>query len=208
MSQIQTGFVVDGQVFQTRALATAYLQRPAQLAALKAVTGNDVDLSNWLIDNKTAISDAFEAAKVKRVTKSEKNQLEKALNAVVEAASTNKHFLFIAENHKAILESFRWPSVKRGDESEQEATIRQAFIDLIGEDNLPLVDWVISNKEPILIALAAGEPKREVSPKATEALAAYRAKKAAEKAEKEAAEKATAADDVVQDGGEAVESAE
>ena len=56
-------------------------------------------------------------------------------------------------------------------------------------DNVELVDWILGNKDAILEGFQAGVVKREVNPKAQDALAAYRAKKAAEKAAKEAAEK-------------------
>jgi hypothetical protein len=55
------------------------------------------------------------------------------------------------------------------------------------EGNEELAEWIIKNKDKVLDAYQAGVVKREINPAAAEALAAYRAKKAAEKA---AAEKA------------------
>ena len=142
---------------------------------------------SWLCDNRTDIAETFESTKIKRVTKSEKKALEKALEAV--KAAGDKAFAFIADNAEAILESFRWPSVKRGTEEEQAAQLRANFMALTG-DNVELTDWVLSNKEAVLEAFEAGKVKREISPKAAEGLAAYQAKRAAEKAAKAAAEAA------------------
>jgi hypothetical protein len=66
------------------------------------------------------------------------------------------------------------------DEETKAAAIAEK-LSAIAEGNQDLVKFIISNKDAIFSAYAAGVEKREVNPKATEALAAYRAKKAAEK---------------------------
>lgn len=188
MSQVlKTGFQTpDGKLFDTKAEALDYMRRPLKEAALNKLNGDNAELTAWLLEQEEAIGNTFESTKIRRVTKSEKKQLEKALAAI--KAADDKHFAFVADNVEAIMESFRWPSVKRGTEEEQAATIKAGFMALT-DDNAELVDWIIENKDSILEAYQAGVVKREVNPKAASALAEYRAKKAAEKA---AAEKAAA----------------
>lgn len=177
------------KLFDTKAQAMEFLQRPKQTEAFQSFVGDNAPLIEWLLDNRTEIEGAFESAKIKRVTKSEKNALKKALDAV--KAAEDKNFVFLVENSEAVLNSFRWPSVKRGSEEEQAATIKKAIMALTG-DNAELSDWIIANKTQILEAYEAGAVKREVSPQAAAGLAKWRAeqeaKKAAEKAAEEAAE--------------------
>lgn len=168
----------DGKAFDTKAEAMDYLRRPLKAAALNKLNGNNEELTNWLLDNEDSIGATFESTKIRRVTKSEKKQLEKSLEAVV--AAGDKAFSFLIDNAAAIAESFRWPSVKRGDATEQAATIKAGFMSLTG-DNAELADWLIGNKDSVLEAFQAGVQKREVSPKAAEALAKYRAEQAAKK---------------------------
>lgn len=180
MTNLSQKFVTeDGKAFDTKAEAMDYLRRPLKAAALNKINGDNKELTDWLLDNEEAIGGTFESTKIRRVTKSEKKQLEKALEAVT--AAGDKAFGFLIDNAAAIAESFRWPSVKRGDATEQAATIKAGFMSLTG-DNAELADWLIGNKDAILEAFEAGVVKREVSPKAAEALAKYRAEKAAQKA--------------------------
>ena len=182
---LKTGYQTpDGKLFDTKAEAMDYMRKPQIVAALNKLNGNNAELTDWLHANQEAIETTFESTKIRRVTKSEKKQLDKALAAI--AAAGDKAFAFVTDNLAAVSESFRWPSVKRGTEEEQAATIRAGFMALTSE-NVELVDWIIGNKDALLEAFQAGVIKREVNPKAADALAAYRAKKAAEKAEKEAA---------------------
>lgn len=174
----------DGQLFDTKAEATDHLRRPLITAALNKLDGNNSELTNWLIDNQNDIEAGFEATSVQRVTKSEKKQLEKALDAI--KASNDRAFSFVATNAASVLESFRWPSVKRGTKEEQAKTIHDGFMKITG-DNKDLSDWIIANEVALLEAFRAGIVKREVNPKAADALAAYRAKRAEQKAELEAA---------------------
>jgi hypothetical protein len=175
------------KLFDTKAEATEFLQRPKQTEAFKAFVGENPELITWLLDNRADIEGAFESAKIKRVTKSEKKALEKALDAV--KAAEDKNFAFLVENRTAILESFRWPSVKRGSEEEQAAMVRKAVM-AATEDNAELTDWIVANKTQILEAYEAGAIKREVSPQAAEGLAKWRAEQAAKREQEKAAEEA------------------
>ena len=177
----------DGSVklFDTKAEAMEYLQRPKQTEAFKAFVGDNPDLITWLLDNRGEVENAFESAKIKRVTKSEKNALKKALDAI--KAAEDKSFAFVVDNSEAILNSFRWPSVKRGSEEEQAAMIMKAVTEATG-DNAELATWIVSNKDAILEAYEAGAIKREVSPQAAAGLAKWRAEQEAKKAAEKAAE--------------------
>lgn len=185
---IQQGFMTpDGKVFATKAEAVDHIRRPLKTEALLKIAGADNgELVEWLIDNQESIEATFESTKIRRVTKSEKKQLEKALEAV--KAAGDKAFGFIIENMEAIADSFRWPSVKRGTEEEQAATIKAGFM-VMTENNSDLSDWIIANKEAVLEAYQAGVVKKQLAPNAAKGLAEYQAKK---RAEKEAAAKAAA----------------
>jgi hypothetical protein len=176
-------FSVGGRTFATKAEAMAFIRRPKILNALKLITKGKEDLANFLIDNQEGIEIAFETGTIKRVTKSEAGRLAKALAAVVEA--NDPHAKFIIDNAAAIQESFRWPSVKRMNPEEKLAAAQLSLMALT-ENNEGLTNWIITNKEAIIEAYTAGVEKRQISDKATEALAAYREKKAQEKLDKEA----------------------
>lgn len=184
MNQLVQKFVltVDGKdlVFDTRAEAQDYLRRPKIKAALANVTGGNAELSDWLIAHQEKVEAAFESGTIRRVTKSEHNKLAKALEELKEKLPKN----FVSENAGAVLDSFRWPAVKRMSE-EEKATLAKNTLVVTAEGNAELADWIIAHKDAILEAYQAGVEKRQVNPKAAEALAAYRAKKAAEKAESE-----------------------
>jgi dsDNA-binding SOS-regulon protein len=169
----------DGVQHDSKAAANDHLRGPKVLAALMVVTDNNQELSDWLLGNQDTVNDAFETGTIKRVTKSEHNKLVKAVDAIVE--SGDKAFAFVVENAQAVKDSFRWPSVKRMTDEEKAS---QALLTLkaASDNNEDLSNWVIGNKDAILEAFNAGKVKRVVSPKAAEALAAYRARKAAEKA--------------------------
>jgi len=133
---------------------------------------------------------AFETGTIRRVTKSDHNKLRKSLEALKEHSDEHK-LNFLIENSDAILDSFRWPSVKRMDDTEKAVVARNTLL-AATDNNEQLVDWILGNKDMILSAYEAGIEKRQINEKAANALAEYRAKKAAEKAEK-AAKEATAA---------------
>ena len=176
----------DGKTFDTKAEAIAYLRRPKIKEALLKVTGNNVELSDWLVEHQEQVEVAFETGTIRRVTKSEANKLSKALDHIAEALVGDKAAAFVVENIGAIKDSFRWPSVKRMDDAEKATAARNSLV-AASEGNEELATWIIENKAAVLEAFEAGVEKRQVNPKAQEALAAYRAKKAAEKAAAEVA---------------------
>lgn len=179
MSELKQVYVLDGKIFDTKAEAEDYIRLPKVRAALVVLTKNNKELSDWLIENQESVEQAFDTGTIKRVTKSEKNKLGKALVALGE--TTEPKLAFLRDNADAILESFRWPSVKRMTDEEKAVAARNTLV-AASEGNTDLAEWVMANKDGILEAYAAGKVKREINPKAAEALAAYRAKKAAEKA--------------------------
>lgn len=186
MSEVTKAFATpDGKIFATMAEATEYMRRPKVVEALKKIVDDNDELVDWIADNREEIAAAFDAGKVKRVSKSEKNQLEKALKAIVEA--NEPKFKFVVDNHAAIADSFRWPKVTRMDDAEKEAAIKAALTELAGE-NEEIADFIISSKEQLLEAFSAGKVKREINPKAREGLARYQEEQKRLKAEREAAE--------------------
>jgi hypothetical protein len=144
------------------------------------VTGGNAELSDWLIENQEKVEVAFETGTIRRVTKSEHNKLSKALDALKEIQGNSK-IAFLQENAGAILDSFRWPSVKRMDEAEKATAARNTLV-AASEGNEKLAEWVLGNKDAILAAYEAGIEKKQINAKAQEGLAAYRAKMAAQKA--------------------------
>jgi succinate dehydrogenase flavin-adding protein (antitoxin of CptAB toxin-antitoxin module) len=189
---IQSGYVVDGQFFATKAEAQAYLRRPKVLEALNKLFGNEpnADLAQWLLENQESLEEAFDTGTVRMVRKTERNQLNKAGEALKEFfadpanAEIRKKAAFIADNLDVIVEVFRWPKVARLKEEEKAAAIATAVGELTKDDedkvNEDLVAWIVDNQAGILEAFEAGVEKRAVDPKATDALAAYRLKKATE----------------------------
>lgn len=183
--EISQVFTVNGINFATKAEAQNYIRRPKIVEALTKLTGKgNEEVVEWLVENQEAVEVSFETGTVKRVTKSEQAKLVKALDAIV--ASGDKAFAFVIDNVDAIKDSFRWPSVKRMTDEEKLVAARNSLI--ATSANEELADWILEKKTEILEAYQAGIQKREVSPKASEALAKYRAEKAAEKAAAEAAE--------------------
>ena len=191
----------DGKQFDTKREAQEHLRRPQIVVALNKLDGNNTELTEWLADNRDEIEGIFDSTKIRRVTKSERNQLSKALEAI--KASGEKAFSFVIENADAIRDSFRWPTVKRVSEEEQATLIRERFVAL-AEGDEEIADWIIDNREQLLEAFQAGVVKREVNPKAMAALAEYRARQAAAKAESGDAA-ADASDEDDEDAGEEVD---
>jgi hypothetical protein len=181
---IQSGFIVDGKVFSTKAEAMNYIRRPKIKAALMELTKNNEALSDFLLDNQDEVEGALDTGTVRRVTKVERNNLAKAISHALTIGAGDKKLAFLEENQDAIIESFRWPSVKRLLGEDKTAAQVEALTTL--SDNPELAAWVVANQEAVLESFKAGVEKREVNPAAAEGLAAYRAKKAAEKAAKEA----------------------
>ena len=185
MTQITQGFIVDGQVFATKAEAQDFLRRPLITAALNALTGNQTDLVTFLIDNQDDIEAAFEIGTIQRVTKSERNKLTKALEAAAEL--NNPKLAFLVDNAQALVDSFRWPKTARMDDAAKAAAILEALTGL-ASGNEAVANYIVQNKDGIFASYQAGVQKRAVSPNATNGLAAYRARKAAEKAAGESSE--------------------
>jgi hypothetical protein len=67
------------------------------------------------------------------------------------------------------------------DDAEKSTAARNTLA-AASEGNEELASWIIAHKDAVLQSYEAGQVKREINPKAQEALAAYRAKKAEEKA--------------------------
>ncbi len=179
--ELQQAFVTpDGKVFSTKKEAQDYLRRPKIAESLKKITDNNDELVTWLVENQETVEMAFETGTIRRVTKVESNKLAKALEALKEIKDSK--LAFLQDNAAAIQESFRWPSVKRMTDDEKATAARNTLI-AASEGNEELANWILGNKDAILAAYDAGVEKRAVNPKAAEALAAYRAKKAAEKAQ-------------------------
>jgi len=172
----------DGKQFQTKAEAVEYLRRPKILDALKPLTEGNVELANWLLDNRETVEQAFDIGTIRRVTKVEQNKLRKALDAI--KAAGDPKFGFVAEHADVIAEVFRWPTVKRMTDEEKALAARNTLI--AASDNPELADWILKHREQIAIAFEAGVEKRQVNQKAQDALAAYRKKKAEEKAASDA----------------------
>jgi hypothetical protein len=162
MSELKKGYMVDGQVFTTKAEAEEHMRIPEVKKALTELAGNE-NSAEWLFTNKVGILDCYKAGVIRRVSKAERAQLAKALDEVESG--------FLVDFRDAIIESFRWPTVKR--ESKPEELVREAFIDLC-DGNEDLADWLIASKDELQKAYDAGKIKREVSPKALAALAKYR----------------------------------
>ena len=177
-------FMVGDQAFNTRAEAADFIRLPQVRAALNQINGNNTKLTEFLIEHQETIEMAFEAGTLRRVTKSERGQLNKALEEVKALAANNPKLKFLETHAASLVETFRWPTVKRMTDEEKATAARNTL--LAATDDEGVVTWVLSNKEAVLEAFKAGVVKREVSPKAAEALAAYRAEKAAQKAAAEA----------------------
>lgn len=170
----------DGKQFDTRQEALVYVQKPHQIEAFNKLIPDNADFVEFLIERRDDIEGAFESTKIQRVTKAEKKQLEKALEAVKN--TENKAFSFLIDNSAAIVNSFRWPSVQRMKPEEAEIQIKKALLEIFTEDNGEAVEWAFENKDAILEAYQAGVVKREINPKAQEALATWRAEQAKKKA--------------------------
>jgi hypothetical protein len=181
MTELKQVFqAADGTTFETKAEALSYMRRPKIEAALDTLT-KDPTLTAWLIDNSKAIKNAFDTGTLRRITKSDAAKIAKAIEAIKEAKIKGTEFLI--EIWPEI--DVKYKPVKRINDAEKEFAIRNSLQALEGGSE-ELAIWVITVKDAILEAYEAGVEKRQVAPAAAEGLAAYRAKKAAEKAAKEA----------------------
>lgn len=168
----------DGKQFDTLAQANDHIRQPLVRAALLQVTSGAQELADFLYEREDDIEAAYEFGKVSRVTKSERKKLEKSLEVVKAIAEPKLKFL--QDNITAVLESFRWPAVKRMTPEEIQAGIKTKLTDMADGD---VADWMILNRDAILNAYKAGKPKPAgLHPNAGAALAAFQAKKREEKA--------------------------
>ena len=191
LQQPQQVFMVGEHVFKTKKEAQDFQRRPKILEALKPHVGDNEDLANWIVENQEGVREAFDVGTIKRVSKSERNKLSKALENLAELGDPK--FAFLVDNSEAIVDSFRWPSVKRMDD-EEKATAALEAITALANGNGQLAQFVVTNRENILEAFDAGKVKRKPNPAAMAALAAHREKVAAEKAAREEAEAAEASE--------------
>jgi len=199
----------DGTVFDTKAEAMEYMRKPQIIGALNEITNNNDKLVDWLYKNMETVEVAFEVGSIRRVTKVEMAKFEKGLEAL-KAIEGNPALTFLQQHTEAV--RFQWPAVKRLTDAEK-ATAARNTLTAASEGNVELAEWVVANQEAVLKAFKAGIEVRQVSPKATEALAAYQAKKAAEKAaylatpEGQAAAKAAAEKEAARAAKKAAEAA-
>jgi spore germination protein GerM len=179
MDLIRQGYITpDGSQFDTKAEALDYMRKPQIEAALATITKGDLELAQYLFSNMEEIKEAFEVGTIKRVTKTERNKLKKALEALKETVEPK--LAFLRDNAEAVEKSFRWPSVERMNDEEKATKALETLVEAF-DKNTALAEWVIEKKTVLLEAFEAGKVKRTVNPKAAAALAEYRAKKAAEK---------------------------
>jgi hypothetical protein len=177
---IQSGFIVNGQVFTTKAEAMDFLRRPQILAALGAVKGATPELAQFVLDNQEAVEQAFETGLIKRVTKQERKLLVDGLAALLALSSNDsKAIKFVRDNAEQLAATFRWPTVERMDDATKALQARNSLLSIMPVET---AEWILGNKDALLAAFEAGKVKREVSEKAAAGLQAYREKLAAEKA--------------------------
>jgi hypothetical protein len=167
MTTITQAFVIDGKIFASKAEAQNYIRIPKITEALNIVTGDNTELTAFLIAHQEEISNIFSKDSVRRVTNKERADLVKALE-VIESG-------FLKDHADAIVASFKWPTVAKVSEEVRQAKIDSALTALFAGD-AELVKWMRENSTEVLDAYAAGVEKREVSEKAAEGLAAYQAR--------------------------------
>jgi hypothetical protein len=171
---IQQAYVVDGKIFNTKQEAADYVRIPKVKEALNMLTAKNAELVTFLMEKEDEICNIYDSGKIKRVTKQERKALSKALDHVAGVKGAE----FLTDNYQAVLDSFRWPSVKRGSTEEIAERVRKEMADLC-EGNEEMVKWMLANKEQLLAAYEAGVEKREVNQSAVDSLAAYQAAKKA-----------------------------
>jgi hypothetical protein len=190
MSNIQSGFIVDGKFFATKQEAQDFIRLPKIKEAFKAIKGANEELVNWLVEKEDEILAALDAGKSRRVLKTERNKLQKAMDHVVETMKEDKKAAFVIEQANQLVECFKWPAVKRLKDDEALAAA-QAALTALADGNADVAKWVMTNGEAIKTGYEAGIEKREVTQDTLNRLAEARAKlQAAKKAREEAEKKA------------------
>jgi len=185
---LKQGYIVDGKIFDTAAEARDYQRMPQVKAALLALSGKNQDFADFLFENQEAIEAANDQS-IRRVTKAERKMAAKAFAEL--SSISNGKLKFLQDNAQAFIDSFKWPLVNRLKPEEKVVKTREALSKLADEK---AADWIIANFAALEAAYAAGIEKRAAptgsglaeylaAKKAgPEALAAYQAKKAAERA--------------------------
>ena len=185
----QVFMTADGKTFDTKAEMMDYYRLPKIREALMVLANKNSEVSEWLLANQDGIEAAFDTGTIRRVSKADRAKFGKELAKLVERFGED--FPFITENSNAILDSFRWPTVSRLKAEEKTLAIKNTLLKMTadgnGEGNIELTNWIIENEVAILDCYEAGKEKRDISQKALDGLSEYRAKRAAEKAEEEAA---------------------
>jgi hypothetical protein len=181
MSEIKQRFEVNGQFFDSKAEALEFIRVPKIKAALAPLTDNNAELMEWLIANQDEVTNAFNVGTIRRVSKKERANLEAGFKALADNHQGDKEYAFLIDNAAAIVASFKWPTEKRMSPEEKAVESKKQLLSLT-EGNEDLSNWIVANSEGVLAAYEEGKEKRQVSEKATNALAEWRAKKAAEKA--------------------------
>lgn len=175
---ITSGYMTpDGKSFRTKAEAVDYLRKPLINKALNALTDNNAELVAFLLDSEDAIQDAF-AVGVKRVTKSERAALKKALDHVVATLANDHKAKFVVDNAAEILETFKWPNQTRVKPEDKDQVILDSLNELT--NNPEVSAWIVASKDALDAAWNAGVVKREVSQKTLDALQAARIKRQAD----------------------------
>ncbi len=171
----------DGSTFDSKADAERHMRRPAIMAALLGVAGGQEKLAETLYNQEEAIRDALDTGSIKRVTKSERNRLAKA----IEACKGVKGAEFLAEHAQIVVDSFRWPTQQRLSAEDKQAAQLKGMTEVF-EGREDVAAWAVAESEKILAAYKAGQPERVVPQSASEGLQMYKDWKSAEKAMKEA----------------------
>jgi hypothetical protein len=185
----QVFMTADGKTFDTKAEMMDYYRQPKIREALLVLANKNAEVAEWLLNNQDGIENAFDTGTIRRVSKAEKAKLVKELAKLV--SNFAEDLPFLAEHSDAVADSFRWPTVSRLSAEEKALAVKNTLLKMTadgnGEGNVELSDWIIEHKDAIIEAYGAGKEQRDISQKALDGLAEYRAKRAAEKAEEEAA---------------------
>jgi len=185
MSEVKQQWLSDDKTpFNTKAEAEQHNRLPVIMNDLIVVADGQEKLAKWILDCQKHIKELFALGKVKRVTKSDRNRLQrglKKLSEIHEDRGMGVDVAWIVENSEALVKGFKWPGQKRLKDEELQEALQEKASELTNGDQ-ELATWIIASKDAILKAYEAGKPKREISEKAVQGLAAYRAKMAQQKA--------------------------
>jgi dsDNA-binding SOS-regulon protein len=191
--EITQTFNFDGKSFATKAAAVAYQRKPDILEAILSISESTAEMAEWLFTNQDDVKECLSSVAMKRATKMDKNKLRRGIELAEklteENATGSAHFAFLIENKEDIVAGFRWPGQKRLTPEEKQVSV-VASLDELNDNNTELSEWIFENSDAIVKAFNAGKPAPNQA--ATDGLAAYQAKR---KAEKLAAAEAAEADE-------------